>query len=227
MRCSARFSSPGNGVDKLDAWFDATPAHSDEHADYWLTLGDWAADRDQHAEAARAYWEATRRDPNQSVAWTRLALAIRHLRGLGSDLASGVSDEQLADIDQRIADLLELRKQFHGFTASNRTSQRYATEVAKKLSDLGRNWEAEAWTAAATTLKEDPSNELTSVRQTIIDKLREDPSWMSQKRNPALAIDLSRLAKPAISSEPKPTATRTAVVPKIAFGRSHSTPRGK
>ncbi len=205
----------GQRMNELDAWFAAAPAKSEEHADYWLTLGDWAAERDRHAEAARAYWEATRRDPNESLAWSRLALAIRQLRSSDREAANEVSDEQVADIDQRITDLLELRKQFHGFGASNRTSQRYATEVAKKLSDLGRNWEAEAWAAAATTLKDDPSIELPTVRQDIIGKLKEDASWISQQGHPALTIDLSRFAKPAITSAPAATPGRTAVVPRI------------
>ena len=205
----------GQRLDELDPWFDRSPPESDKHADYWLTLGDWAADRDRHAEAARAYWEATRRDPNESTAWTRLALSIRHLRDAGSEAASAVSDEQLDDINRRIAQLLEMRKQFHSFSASNRTSQRYATEVAKGLSDLGRNWEAEAWAAAATTLKEDLADQLPQVRQRIIAKLREDSSWLSKKNNPALTIDLSDLPQPTITSEQPRAARRGSVVPSV------------
>jgi tetratricopeptide (TPR) repeat protein len=201
-------------LDELDDWFEHAPPESNKYADYWLTLGDWAADRDQQAQATRAYWEAARRDPNDSTAWTRLALSVRHLRGSGSREVNVVSGEQLDDLDRRIANLLLMRKQFFNFIGSSQTSQRYATEVAKNLSKLGRNWEAEAWAAAATTLEKDPSDELVTVRATIIRKLKEDPSWLSQKRNPALAMDLSRLPAPMITAEP--TRTQTAVVPVVA-----------
>ncbi len=125
-----------------------------------MTLGDLALENDEAASAARAYWEATRRDPNDSTAWSRLAQTIRLLKGRGSDLANEVSDTQLASIDQRIKDLLELRKRYYDFIADNKVSQRYATRVAESLITLGRNWEAEAWTAVATTLKVDPSKQL-------------------------------------------------------------------
>lgn len=204
----------GQQFGKLDSWFESRLPDSEQYAEYWVTLGDWAADRVKHAEAARAYWEATRRDPNESIAWTRLALSIRHLQSTDSDSATGVTSEQLADIDRRVAGLLEMRKQFHSFAASNRTSQRYATEVAKKLTEMGRNWEAEAWSAAATTLTDDPSEELTSVRQSIIAKLKKDASWLSKQGNPALTVDLSRLPTPAITSDQTANQTQIAVLPK-------------
>ena len=202
-------------LDRLQAWFEGLPPECDKHVDYWLTLGDWAANRGRHDESARAYWEATRRDPNESTAWSRLALSIRHLRDSDDAVASTVSDDQLDDIDRRTAELLELRKQFHSFGASNRTSQRYAAKVARSLSALGRNWEAEAWAAAATTLGDDLSDELPSLRQSIIAKLREDTSWMSGRWNPALTIDLSALPRPAITADLAAAPIRSGVVPTV------------
>ncbi len=197
-------------VDEIPDWYELAPPDSDQQVDYWLTMGDWAASHNQHAWAARGYWEATRRDPNHSTAWWRLALAIRRLRDSGAELADAVSEDQLHRIDQRIANLLLLRKQFTSFFWSGYESQRYATEVARTLSKLGRQWEAEAWAAAATNLTKDPSDELTTLRDSIIRKLRRESNWYSIRSNPELAIDLSRFPSPILSDEPSPNHTIVA-----------------
>ena len=178
--------------DRIADWIQAATDESRLFADYWLTLGDLASEQDQVAQAARAFWEATRRDANNSTAWTRLAAALRRLqRGEGETGSFSVSDRQLADIDQRIENLLELRKRYYDFVSDDKVSQQYATAVAALLTQLGRNWEAEAWTAIATTLDKDPSEELQPLRNAIVAKLKKDSSWLSAEGQPALALDLS------------------------------------
>lgn len=208
----------GEKLDRLDSWYEAAPEETRRYADYWLTLGDWASEHDEPESAARAYWEATRRDPNETAAWTRLA---RTLRQLQDDQPSErlVSDEQLADIDRRIAELLELRKQFHSFGASNQTSQRHAANVAESLAALGRNWEAEAWSAIATTLNQDSADDLSELRERIIENLRRDASWLSSRQNPALTINLSRLPEPRITSRSPRSKVTQRVVPSIATSK--------
>ncbi len=123
------------------------------------------------------------------------------------------------DIDKRVADLLEMRKHLFGFEKSGRISQRYAVETAKNLESLGRYWEAEAWSAAATTLTDDPSKELESVRQSIVQKLKQDPNWLSIAGHPSLSMDLSvypMLPDVAGSQDGVPQSSRDiAVVPEI------------
>ncbi len=172
-------------LDEIPQWFQDAPSGSDEYPDFWLTLGDWAASDEQQSAAARAYWEATRRDPNDPNAWSRLALTLRRISSASSSETLPFTEDELSDMDKRVADLLEMRKHLFGFDKSGRKSQRSAIETAKNLESLGRIWEAEAWSAAATTLTSDPSDEIESVRQSIIQQLRQDPSWLSMVGRPA------------------------------------------
>jgi hypothetical protein len=144
-----------------------------------------------------------------------LAQTIRRLRSIGSEFAAALSDEQLASIDQRIADLLELRKRYYDFVADKKKSQRYATRVAELLMRLGRNWEAEAWTAIATTLTVDPSQELTSLRESILRNLERDASWQSTDGHPVLALDLSHFPEPDVDSG-QSLPPRAGMIPLIA-----------
>ncbi len=201
-------------LDEIPQWFQDAPAGSDEFPDYWLTLGDWATNHDQQPEAARAYWEATRRDPNDPNAWSRLALTLRRISSVAADQPLPFTEKELSDMDKRVADLLEMRKHLFGFDKSGRKSQRYAIETAKNLESLGRNWEAEAWSAAATTLKDDPSDEIEPVRQSIIQQLRQDPSWLSTVGRPALKLELSEYPMPRLSREGA-VSRITAVIPEI------------
>ncbi len=108
-----------------------------------------------------------------------------------------------------------MRKRYYDFVAPGHESQRYATEVARVLAKLGRNWEAEAWTALATTLKKDPAANLEAVRGMILQKLKRDPSWLSIDGKPALAMDLSRWPMPTASAS-RPRPQRGTTVPSIA-----------
>ena len=202
-------------LEELESWLKDTPADSRDYPDYWLTIGDLAVEKEELPEASRAFWEATQLDPNNSTAWTRLAQTIRRMKNNGSEAAEQITEQQLADMDMRIADLLELRKRFYDFVADYKKSQRYATRVAESLLKLGRNWEAEAWSAVATTLTVDPYDDLPAVRKAILAKLREDTRWQSQLNQPALSLDLSRFAEPSISSVVTPSRPRV-YLPKIA-----------
>ena len=200
-------------TDEISDWMKGVPSRCTEYVDYWLTLGDWASERDQLAAAARAYWEATRRDSNDISAWTRLAQTLRQLQRTESSLGDNVTEAQLADIDLRLAGLMETRKQLFNFEKSNQTSQTYAVDTAKALAKIGRLWEAEAWAAAATLLTEDPSDDLTETRTAIVAQLREFPSWVSEVRHPSLAMDLSSLPLPSVTKDLQPV-RRTVVRPR-------------
>ncbi len=109
--------------------------------------------------------------------------------------------------------------------ARGATSQTLATDVAEVLFVLGRVWEAEAWSAVATTLSEEPSRELAGLREEIVEQLRRDSGWFA-KDTPALAIDLSFLPEPRLDSNwegPK----RPAVIPTRCLSRPSSHVRAK
>ena len=203
-----------NRLQDLHDWIERAPAESESYPSYWLTLGDWAAERGQVDRAARSYWEATRRDPNDSAAWMRLASSVRQMQDAGSDHAGLVTPEQLSHVQKRIEHLLSLREHYKSFEFSSYESQLMATEIARDLSGLGRSWEAEAWAAVATTLRSEPSPELASLRLAIVEDLRRDADWLSTSKSPELSMDLSRLPVPEIVVGDR---TREApVVPKIA-----------
>ncbi|WP_197455808.1 FG-GAP-like repeat-containing protein [Stieleria neptunia] len=196
----------------LAAWSAGTSDDCMERVDYWLALGTWSAASHNHAQAARAFYEATRRDPNSSVAWTQLATSIRVLRSSGEKFSGSVSDAQLQQIDRRVQNLLLMRKQLNAFTWSEYTSQRIALQIAQSLSSLGRNWEAEAWAAVATTLADDTTDDLAGIRTQIINRLKKDQRWQSTRWNHELDIDLSQLPVPVPDDVDMPR--RLAGVPK-------------
>lgn len=97
-------------------------------------MGDWSREQGQLSEAVRGYWEPTRIDPNLSTVWIRLAQVVRSLRSENPSIASCITDEQLTGIEQRIAELVELRKRFYDFSAGN-LFRREASGRYKTLND--------------------------------------------------------------------------------------------
>lgn len=230
--------------DEIANWSDTAPPGTTSYCDYWLTLGDWAAHSNRVDEAARAYWQATRVDPNRSLAWSGLAQAVRvgtadKTAAQRSITASNSSiplvphvsrsvdherAETLLAIDERIVGLLELRKRYNAFSAGNRISQTDAVAVAESLRKLGRYWEAEAWTAAAISLTDSPSTQLIGLRTEILKALQKDRRWQSDTGQNALALDLSNFPLPTLhernsaadsnQSSPAQAHERFAVIPK-------------
>ncbi len=207
-----------NQHEEIVSWLQGAPDGIDEFADYWLTLGDLAAAEDQQPEAARAYWEATRRDPNDPNAWSRLAMTLRQIASTADDEPQPFEQSELVDIDSRVANLLEMRKHLFGFDKSGRKSQRYALQTAKNLVNLGRNWEAEAWSAAATRLTTDQVEGLEKFRDEVTANLKRDQSWVSKIGHPALEMDLSVYPLPSFSDKAiaaRATPVPVAIVPEI------------
>ncbi len=192
---------------EIPTWIRTAPSDSEEYADYWLTLGDIARRGSNHSEAARAYWEAARRDPNRLIAWDRLRLELQQLVDSDELHQNERTRPYLTVVAEHSNRLLSFREKFNHFAATGQTSQTLATEVARSLLALGRTWEAEAWAALATTLRRDPSPNLAGLREAILAKLQRDSSWFA-KDTPAISMDLSYLAIPhpkiAGSNEDRP-----------------------
>lgn len=212
--------------DEIPNWIANAPPEMSSYCDYWLTLGDWAAYYDYADEAAHAYWQATRADSNRSLAWSGLAQAIRAGANKQTSTRSDLDREaMLISIDERIINLLELRKRYYAFDAGGRISQSDAVAVAESLHKLGRNWEAEAWTAAAMSLTDSTSPQLTGLRANILRSLQNDRDWQSTVGQTALALNLSDFPSPlhrlANRMDESGTATsanllnRSAVIPKL------------
>ncbi|MCO8122298.1 FG-GAP-like repeat-containing protein [Stieleria sp. TO1_6] len=199
---------------ELANWSATAVEGSSDFADYWLTLGDAATKNDQPAEAVRAYWEATRRDPNSTIAWDRLRVAVDQLRSGDSSLHDSVDQTQLSHITDRVNGLLAFREAFNDFAGDGQQSQMKATKMAQTLMGLGRLWEAEAWSAIATTLTKDPSPELAGLRREILGRLKRHPGWVDWQ-NPALAVDLSFLPEPKLNPN-WDLKRRSNIVPALA-----------
>ena len=205
-----------NRFEELGVWMDSSNSESVQYADYWLTLGDIAARNNGIAEAVRAYWEATRRDSDNHKAWDRLAQSMLQLQADGH---SQISLEQVEAVRTRSIEMLDFREKFNHFAADGQNNQSKAMDVARALMRLGRIWEAEAWSAAATLLPDEPAPELSTLRNQILAKLAKDQSWLAADA-PACKIDLSNLPMPETSNLAVAASSGNAVVPKIA-GTDH------
>ncbi|MDB4749273.1 FG-GAP-like repeat-containing protein [Rubripirellula sp.] len=205
-----------NRLVDIPNWLKTATPQSAQYADYWLTIGDLATQRAQVREAVRAYWEATRRDSGSNTAWDRLGQAMLQLQASEDSL---ISSEQVNAVLARSTEMLDLRERFNHFAADGQTNQAKALDVAVSLLRLGRVWEAEAWSAAATTLPDGPSTDLPAIRKRILAKLSVDQSWVSADA-PACSLDFSNLPI-SVASNPSSTAsTGNAIIPKLA-GTEH------
>lgn len=199
--------------DDLPQWLATAPPSSSDHADYWLALGDAAMENGRPAEATRAFWEATRRDANRVYAWDRLRLAIHRLRASDGQFRGAVGDDQLSIVADQANALLAFGERFNDFAGSGQVSQAAAEKVARALLALGRVWEAEAWSAVATTLTQDRSDQLDVLRKEILRRLKTNPEWVATN-TPAQDLDFGFLPEPKLSSDSS-VAKRTAVIPSI------------
>nr|WP_144059601.1 FG-GAP-like repeat-containing protein [Rhodopirellula sallentina] len=166
----------------------------DGYPDYWLAVGDWCWYAGRQPEAARAYWEAARRDADGREYWLKLATSLRQL----DHETHGIDDLTLSSVENRVR-LLTL---FSDATTRFRTypSQAVAVEIAEALQNLGRLWEAEAWAAIATRLPRDPAVPVAQIRESIVCSLRKDTPWQIDEKHPELRIDLSHLVVPRLDS---------------------------
>ena len=211
---------------ELSEWAKRAPAGTDRYANYWLTLGDAANESGQLPAAVRCYWQATQREPDNQTAWDRLQFSANELiasEGSGRPL---VTKKQLDVITQYARTLHRFREHFIDFTAHKYTSQREATLVADDLNQLGRVWEAEAWSAIASTLTEDTTSDLGKVRQRILGRLKSAPKWYASN-TPGLSLDFSSL--PSYQWKDGWTAPQTAsLIPRVAHNDDlRLTPSGK
>ena len=207
-------------------WLADAPQDARQDARYWIGLGHFASSLGQREQALRCYWEATRRDMNQQVAWASLAGTLRTMidsqHPALSQRDASWWEQQYQIAKERRERLNTLRDRFNDFAGTGQTSQRLAVEVATELLGLGRLWEAEAWTAIATTLKESPDPRLTALRQTIIDQLRGERQWIS-KNGPGVEMDLAGFPLPDFSqlnlAESLPAISRA--VRSVIAGEDH------
>jgi tetratricopeptide (TPR) repeat protein len=190
--------------DQLPQWLAQCPDSVQSIQNYWLTLGDWSTEVGDAAGAARAYGEATQLDANDAAAWAGYAAALRSLDDGQTTLT--FDQQQLTRTaeaaQKRYADLLELRKAFYQNEKLKEKSQQSLTAISRKLLALGRLWEAEAWSAIASTLEGQPDEGLPGLRKQIIEQLQSDRDWQVTRGNDAFAIDINVFPMPSILKNP-------------------------
>ncbi|MFG0289542.1 MAG: FG-GAP-like repeat-containing protein [Rhodopirellula sp. JB044] len=185
------------------------PESIQDHAFYWLALGDWCQKQNQPTHAARSYWEAVRRDDAIRESWLKLSMSLALV-----GQQHGLTDEQINALDSRVRLLTRFRHLRARFVKAGKTSSNDLVEMAIVQKQLGRLWYAEAWLSIATTLPGDGTQRAKQVRDETVKLLRRDTPWQLVNSHPEVNIDLSHLPLPVIGSavnERKPTSSHPTV----------------
>ena len=197
-----------NQVDQLPGWLGEAPADCLQHWQYWEVLGDWARQTNQYPSAVRAYFEASRRDPMVA------SVAVKLARSLGLCNADDVPADAVQIARERgemLNRFLQAKERFHKL---RRRSNATIIEMATLLQQLGRLWEAEAWTAVGLREPDEEAELLQRVRDGIVAKLREDTPWQITEGQPYLSLDLSSFPRPVAEQlVEQEQATRREIVP--------------
>jgi tetratricopeptide (TPR) repeat protein len=189
--------------DQLTSWHSKCPESIQSMSTYWLTVGDWSIEAGDPAGAARAYGESIERDANNAAAWTGYAAAIRKM--ILQKTSTTIDQQQLERTaqaaQQRYASLLELRKMYYRNERLDANDQSPHADIARKLMQLGRLWEAEAWSAVAMTVKGKSDESLPALRAQIVDRLQSERDWQVGRDDHAFAIDIEQFPLPLILDE--------------------------
>jgi tetratricopeptide (TPR) repeat protein len=138
----------------LAEWQAQLPIAADEHPDVWLVRGEMARESGQLKAAARAFWEALRRDPNHQAATYQLSRVLPTLSGLPPDRSGDV--QFLAERAQQLEELTEILD-----VVRTRPRDLGLIERAAMLTEsLGRLWESWSWRRLASTLSADAESNL-------------------------------------------------------------------
>ncbi|EMI21308.1 ASPIC/UnbV domain protein [Rhodopirellula maiorica SM1] len=190
----ARSLSSAGRTTELKQWAETHVAGIQQHANYWLAIGDWARTQQHVPQAARAYWQATQVDADIAESWTKLGVSLKQLVQSGSEIPT----QAIESVDRRATLLSKFNQQKSRFERTGEISREIATDIAGTLRELGRLWEAEAWAAMATTLPADDAVPVEETRNEIISLLRKNTPWQSTQQHLELTLDLSYLPLPAI-----------------------------
>jgi len=117
---------------RIEQWQELTdqfPAGIDQQSEYWRSLGDILVIQERHAEAIRALGEAIRIDPTDRQSLRSL---VRSLDVLGKANEAEKPRRILDDLDQI-------------FRLAKDANAEQAMAISRKLQELLRPWEAEAW----------------------------------------------------------------------------------
>ncbi|MFK8111378.1 MAG: FG-GAP-like repeat-containing protein [Rubripirellula sp.] len=179
---------------RVEQWAVDQPPTIEAYCDYWIAAGDWARGKERHAAAVRAYWEATKRDPDMVEAWSKLSTALQQLQSQGTEFPQAAK-ESVELRATRLSTFAQLKDRFERTGSISRAT---VVDIAKTLSQLGRLWEAEAWASIALTLPEDESAMAKETRNEIVARLSKETPWQLESL-PEFGLNLAEFELPSIS----------------------------
>jgi tetratricopeptide (TPR) repeat protein len=186
--------------EQLPSWHSKCPDSTQSMAMYWLTIGDWSIEAGDAAGAARAYGEAVNRDANDAAAWSGYAAALRKmiLQKTSTPIDRQQLDRTANAAQKRFATLLKIHKLYYRNERLKVNQQASLASIAGQLLQLGRLWEAEAWSAVAMTGEGKSDKNLLALREQIVDRLQHDRDWQVSRGDDAFAIDIMQFPAPSI-----------------------------
>ena len=180
--------------DRLSEWSAKVPEPTRQHWQYWEAIGDAALHFGQHQQAARAYFEASRRDLNVASVAVKLTRALRLCN------QTSTNESKNEKIVRRRAELLtRFLQEKESFHKNKRKSNAILCQMATTLEQLGRLWEAEAWTAVGLAEPDEDAERLQNIRKRITSKLRQDSPWQMTTGQPYTSLDLTALPLPKLA----------------------------
>ncbi|HEY2250087.1 MAG TPA: FG-GAP-like repeat-containing protein [Planctomycetaceae bacterium] len=143
VRLGMLFLNSGR-VDDFVEWHSRLAPQVDDHPGAWIVYGRWALENNEPRVAARCFWEAVLRDPENRLANYRLGQTLQELH----------EPERSAPFLRRAELVLQLATVLDGLYYNNHDT--IAMQKASQLTEsLGRLWEAWGW--ARLALAEDPA----------------------------------------------------------------------
>ncbi len=155
---------------ELMRWTQILPNSVVETPEYWVAAGLWARYRNEHETAAGAFAQAVRLD--QASDGVTLSYLLTSLNQINRD-------EDADHVAKRFEQIASLHDATKMFFERKSQSQFAAMKVAYQMVDLGRLWEAEAWTRMAKSLPNDPVASIEQAHQAILARLRPETPWQT------------------------------------------------
>ncbi len=192
---------------RLQHWHDQLPTSADQHPDIWFVRGQWLRLDDQHESAARCYAEALSRDPDHLPALNALAQILNSMGQ--ADRAEALLaraqklEKLLFTIERVMADEWAARQ---SPPASRRAPSIEPIVTAAQLTlDLGRAWEAHAWSryglaiapqhSALQQLAVNSQSQLSPSAPRCL-KIVVEPSWIASLKSPTWPVSHTANANP-------------------------------
>jgi tetratricopeptide (TPR) repeat protein len=158
-------------------WHASIPEGLEFHPDLWKARGKWAARNDQEKAAAKCFWECLRRNPNDGTAAQLLGQLLRRL-GM---------EEEATKLLTRASLLSELRaKKTMLYRTNGRPPAGDIGDILALLRKLGRQFEADAWSAFFQSKPQNASD-----LKTATDPAEVLAMLVPSNVNPVKGVDLS------------------------------------